>query len=380
MVAIHGQAGNSYQLLFKDYHGSTRTLYTVALPNYGKTLNAKYKYDPWGQLISSTEYTPPYTDFKFQEKKRENGLDYFGARYYDSIPAGSSMRWISPDPVISGIYDPQSLNRYSFNRNDPVNRIDPDGTISSFDDTSFELGYILQQLGLEKFIGLLPGFTIWQTIEFFYALPGGFGMSDSDYLYWQYQMGLGITYADMLLPQSGQAAQSSGAGGGGNSGAGQSSNLSAGAEHGAAASKKGGNFGSVNPITPKQDPIVALTRWYTINGTTVGDLSVYNGETYISCYVLENANYLMPVGGSYPLYRHSGAKWQNVVGVAIDGHSAVLFHPGNYGSDGTGCFMPSYNLNSNGYTTEKSSKAVKDIIKYTNYSGNMYIEDRQVHP
>jgi hypothetical protein len=37
------------------------------------------------------------------------------------------MRWISVDPVLSRIYDPQSLNRYSYVRNDPVNRFDPDG-------------------------------------------------------------------------------------------------------------------------------------------------------------------------------------------------------------------------------------------------------------
>ena len=129
MIAIQGQDESSFQLLFKNYQGSTVRTYTVDLPNYDKTLNAKYKYDPWGQIISSTEYTPPYTDYKYQEKERENGLDYFGARYYDSLAVsdGSSLRWTSPDPVISRVYDPQSLNRYSYVRNDPVNLVDPDG-------------------------------------------------------------------------------------------------------------------------------------------------------------------------------------------------------------------------------------------------------------
>jgi hypothetical protein len=37
------------------------------------------------------------------------------------------QRWISPDPVTDHVYDPESLNKYSYVRNDPVNLVDPDG-------------------------------------------------------------------------------------------------------------------------------------------------------------------------------------------------------------------------------------------------------------
>ena len=129
MVAIQGDSQSSFKLLLKDRMGSTRRTYTVTVPGYAKTLNETYKYDPWGQIISSSQSTPPYTDIKYQGKERENDLDYFGARYYDalSIAGGSSMRWISADPLTYRIYDPQSLNKYSYVRNDPVNWIDPDG-------------------------------------------------------------------------------------------------------------------------------------------------------------------------------------------------------------------------------------------------------------
>jgi len=129
MVAIQGDNESSFKLLMKDRMGSTRKTYTVTVPGYGKTLNETYKYDPWGQIIYSSQSTPPYTDIKYQEKERENDLDYFGARYYDalSISNGSSMRWISTDPVTSRVFDPQSLNKYSYVRNDPVNLVDPDG-------------------------------------------------------------------------------------------------------------------------------------------------------------------------------------------------------------------------------------------------------------
>jgi hypothetical protein len=37
------------------------------------------------------------------------------------------MRWISADSVTPRVYDPPSLNKYTFVRNDPVNLVDPDG-------------------------------------------------------------------------------------------------------------------------------------------------------------------------------------------------------------------------------------------------------------
>jgi hypothetical protein len=79
----------------QDRMGSTIRVYTVSLPSHNKALNEAYKYDPWGQIIYSAGL--PLTNIKYQGTERENNLDYFGARYYDSlgIAAGSSMRWIS---------------------------------------------------------------------------------------------------------------------------------------------------------------------------------------------------------------------------------------------------------------------------------------------
>jgi RHS repeat-associated protein len=68
--------------------------------------------------------------FTGKERDAESGLDYFGARYY-----GSNMgRFLSPDwsadpvPVpYANLSDPQSLNLYSYARNNPLIRIDKDG-------------------------------------------------------------------------------------------------------------------------------------------------------------------------------------------------------------------------------------------------------------
>ena len=63
--------------------------------------------------------------YKFTGKERdsESGLDNFGPRYF-----GSSMgRFMSPDPLAGHTEDPQTLNRYVYVRNNPLNLTDPTG-------------------------------------------------------------------------------------------------------------------------------------------------------------------------------------------------------------------------------------------------------------
>ena len=56
----------------------------------------------------------------------DNGLIYMRARYY----ATEIQRFLSLDPVLGSVSDSQSLNRYAFCVNDPINRIDPLGADS----------------------------------------------------------------------------------------------------------------------------------------------------------------------------------------------------------------------------------------------------------
>jgi RHS repeat-associated protein len=69
-----------------------------------------------------------------KERDSESGNDYFGARYY----ASTMGRFLSPDwsakvvPVpYAKLDDPQSLNLYSYVRNNPLSRVDKDGHCSS---------------------------------------------------------------------------------------------------------------------------------------------------------------------------------------------------------------------------------------------------------
>jgi RHS repeat-associated protein len=61
--------------------------------------------------------------FQGHKDDSESGLHYNLARYYD--PAIS--RWAAADSVTARVFDPQSLNKYAYVRNDPINHVDRDG-------------------------------------------------------------------------------------------------------------------------------------------------------------------------------------------------------------------------------------------------------------
>src|SRR6202142_4118509 len=91
---------------------------------------------PFGDGASgcvATPYTSPLF-FTGKERDTESGNDYFGARYY----ASTMGRFLSPDwsakvqPVpYAKLDDPQSLNLYSYVRNNPLSKVDKDGHCSS---------------------------------------------------------------------------------------------------------------------------------------------------------------------------------------------------------------------------------------------------------
>ena len=79
---------------------------------------------PWG--------IPPENDMLFTGKQEdaESGLDYFGARYYNSLRGRfMSPDWADkPETVPYGdLKNPQSLNLYGYLNNDPLSKVDKDG-------------------------------------------------------------------------------------------------------------------------------------------------------------------------------------------------------------------------------------------------------------
>ncbi len=100
---------------------ATNHLGTIAARmNVSGTLMETYRYLPYGERYAGTHTPRQYTG---KERDAESGLDYFGARYL----ASAHGRWMSVDPEIPYVLDPQSLNRYGHTRSNPVTFIDADG-------------------------------------------------------------------------------------------------------------------------------------------------------------------------------------------------------------------------------------------------------------
>ncbi|MBI5756419.1 MAG: Ig-like domain-containing protein, partial [Nitrospirae bacterium] len=89
-------------------------------------LHASYRYDAWGNIISSTGASVNSKTFTGHYLDRETGLYYFGARYYDPTLG----RFISQDPLMGSPNAPQSLHRYLYANDNPVRFTDLEGYYS----------------------------------------------------------------------------------------------------------------------------------------------------------------------------------------------------------------------------------------------------------
>jgi RHS repeat-associated protein len=209
--------GSSWQILYKDIalvstDGTVRPIYTnqntVSLNIWGTSGSSRsYQIDTWGgagpyvenahfysgdhlgsaRLLTAwggapvwsgtflpygVEWNPTATtnNYKFtdQEHDAETGdsltaLDHFWFRQY----RGGLGRWMSPDPAGLAAVDlsnPQSLNRYAYVNNDPINWFDPFGLVRcTLDGAPINCNRIAPLLA-NGFIELGPGPGVWGLI------------------------------------------------------------------------------------------------------------------------------------------------------------------------------------------------------------------------
>jgi RHS repeat-associated protein len=123
---------------FADHLGSSRVVTSAA----GAILDDSDFY-PFGREVPVVSATDNSYLFTGKERDSESGLDYFIARYYSS----AQSRFLSPDEFAGGpigayssndplppgalpyadITKPQSLNKYTYTYNNPLNYVDPNG-------------------------------------------------------------------------------------------------------------------------------------------------------------------------------------------------------------------------------------------------------------
>ncbi len=84
---------------------------------------------PFGESWYAHNTTTKY-QFTTYEHDSESGNEYAAARYYVSRLGRFSM----VDPLGGGTGDPQSLNRYAYVENDPINMVDPTGLSDLIND------------------------------------------------------------------------------------------------------------------------------------------------------------------------------------------------------------------------------------------------------
>jgi RHS repeat-associated protein len=113
---------SSIQWLHVDHLGSTR----VVTDTNGAVVS-EHKYLPFGREFNDAA-AEEYNTHKYTGHERDagTGLDYMFARYYGPT---SLYRFASIDPIreSASLRQPNSWNRYSYVRNNPLKLIDPDG-------------------------------------------------------------------------------------------------------------------------------------------------------------------------------------------------------------------------------------------------------------
>jgi RHS repeat-associated protein len=120
-----GATGTGGVFYYFSDHLKTASVVTDSTGN----IKAESDYYPWGGELQFTNNDSNHYKFTGKERDSETGNDYFGARYNSS----STGRFLTPDPLGGTRIDPQTLNKYSYVRNNPINLIDPTGLYTCAD-------------------------------------------------------------------------------------------------------------------------------------------------------------------------------------------------------------------------------------------------------
>ena len=219
LARSHGYSGGNWST-HNFYHADGNGNITFML-NGSQTMVARYRYDPFGNTISSSGSLATANTYRFSSKEIHvnSGMYYYGYRFYDP----SLQRWVNRDPIGEEGFDilrglrpkrgsaiwagpgyialESSSNRsvidtepnaYKCVKNGPINQVDPDGlkTFWQFYRPWFfaecgvgaalgisdalvsqaacdelkpgQSAYILTRLG--RFMGIFAGSPVWKKV------------------------------------------------------------------------------------------------------------------------------------------------------------------------------------------------------------------------
>jgi len=110
-------AGNYFSYHY-DLRGST-----IAITDETAQVIERFQYSPYGTLMYGDATTPFLFNGMYGVMSDANGLYYMRARFYSP----EIRRFVNRDVLIGGVVSGQTLNRFAFGINNPVNYIDPEG-------------------------------------------------------------------------------------------------------------------------------------------------------------------------------------------------------------------------------------------------------------
>jgi RHS repeat-associated protein len=121
--------------------------------NSSQTMVASYRYDPFGNTISSSGNLASANVYRFSSKEihANSGMYYYGFRFYDP----NLQRWINRDPV----RERGGLNLYGYVYNDAANFVDPYGLSLQDDLECARKAYEAAKLAAQKAVEFLNSST-----------------------------------------------------------------------------------------------------------------------------------------------------------------------------------------------------------------------------
>jgi len=154
------QPGVSTNYFVFDGHGSTRVL----ADNGGNVANA-FTFDAFGNLIASN--AAPQTVYLYTGQQFDPDLGFYYLRTRMDNPG--TGRFLTRDSWEGAFYDPLSLNRYTFCRNDPVSNTDPSGNVPIV--SNFMYGNRVHQKIYDDFFASGVGRTYNQPMSTILGIP-----------------------------------------------------------------------------------------------------------------------------------------------------------------------------------------------------------------